>query len=718
MAEYEQIMRALRNAHAAGDTAAAQRLAQMAQAARGQTESAALPSDQIRAGVAQRAASMPPEQREQRREAMDAQAGAGIERARQEQFVSQNPLGARSAVALQGVPFVGEWVDEAAGVIGGDRARDRVRYAQGAMEATRPGETTALRIGGALATAPALARAVPAMVGTGPVLSQMARGAGFGAVGGAAEGFVSGAGSGNEGDRMGPAQDRAAIGGALGGAVGMALPAAAAGVQEALRRVRTSDAQTIAREFGISSDAASAVRRALQGEDFDAAQRLIERAGGRAMLADAGEASRTLLDSAVASGPRASAIGRRAVDSRAQTGGAEFTRVLDRFFGKPEGVRATQQGIRSGSQAARSSAYDRAYSSAIDYSSRAGRRLESLSGRVPSSAIQRANRLMQTEGVQSRQIMAQIADDGTVTFQRMPDVRQWDYITRALGDLAESGQTRGAMGGMTSESRAITGLQRDIRNTLRSHVPEYGRALREAADTIGQTRAVETGASLLRPGTTREAARAAVRGMSSAERAAARQGLRSHIDDMMARTTRALTDGDMDAREAIRGWRALSSRQAQENMAEILGPSRARSFAREIDRVATDFELRAAVQRNSATAIRSATQREVRDATRPGVLGTLLEGRPVEAGRRVVAALSGRTDAAQAAREAGIFEEIADALTRTRGADEARRIMRTVGQATGREPISQARAEHIARQLTSGLALGAYQSGNQALAIR
>ena len=34
MAEYDQIMQALRNAHAAGDTAAAQRLAQMAKAAR------------------------------------------------------------------------------------------------------------------------------------------------------------------------------------------------------------------------------------------------------------------------------------------------------------------------------------------------------------------------------------------------------------------------------------------------------------------------------------------------------------------------------------------------------------------------------------------------------------------------------------------------------------------------------------------------------------
>jgi hypothetical protein len=34
VADYDQIMRALRNAHAAGDTAAAQRLAQMAQAAK------------------------------------------------------------------------------------------------------------------------------------------------------------------------------------------------------------------------------------------------------------------------------------------------------------------------------------------------------------------------------------------------------------------------------------------------------------------------------------------------------------------------------------------------------------------------------------------------------------------------------------------------------------------------------------------------------------
>jgi hypothetical protein len=314
--------------------------------------------------------------------------------------------------------------------------------------------------------------------------------------------------------------------------------------------------------------------------------------------------------------------------------------------------------------------------------------------------------------------MARVADDGSVTFLRWPDVRQWDYITRAIGDLAESGEARGAMGGMTAESRALAGLQREIRDTLRSHVPAYGRALSEAADTIGQVRAVEVGQSLIAARTTREQARAAIRGMTAAERAAARQGLRSQIDDMMAQTRRALTDGDMDAREALTAWRALSTRQSQDNMAQLLGRDRAAALVREMDRIGTDFELRAAVATNSRTAVRQAVQGEVRAVSQPGVLGTLMEGRPMEASRRIVQALAGRTDAARAAREAGIFEEITEALTRTRGEREASQIMRVVGDSIGSEPISRARAEHIARLLTSGLAGGGYQTGQQLLGTR
>jgi hypothetical protein len=204
--------------------------------------------------------------------------------------------------------------------------------------------------------------------------------------------------------------------------------------------------------------------------------------------------------------------------------------------------------------------------------------------------------------------------------------------------------------------------------------------------------------------------------MSAAERAAARQGLRSGIDDMMAQTRQALTDPNMDAREALSALRAMSSRQARENIAVLLrDPNRANALAREIDRIATDFELRAAVAANSRTAVRQAVQGEVSDTVQPsGILAELAQGNGLV--QTVVRALTGRDEAAEAARRAGIYDEITEALTRTRGAQEAQRIMGTVSRAIGTEPIARARAEHIARLLTTGGGALAYQASTEASA--
>ncbi|MFP3442632.1 hypothetical protein R0K18_33350, partial [Pantoea sp. SIMBA_133] len=79
---------------------------------------------------------------------------------------------------------------------------------------------------------------------------------------------------------------------------------------------------------------------------------------------------------------------------------------------------------------ARHEAYEKAYSQPIDYASEAGRNLESLIARVEKAApgtISLANRLMAGEGVNSKQILASIGDDGSVTFRQMPDTRQIDY---------------------------------------------------------------------------------------------------------------------------------------------------------------------------------------------------------------------------------------------------------------------------------------------------
>jgi hypothetical protein len=322
------------------------------------------------------------------------------------------------------------------------------------------------------------------------------------------------------------------------------------------------------------------------------------------------------------------------------------------------------------------------------------------------------------EGMPTRQRFVSVADDGTVTVTRPADARQWEYIARALGDTAEAQRNAGAAGGMSNEGRIAQGLTREIRDTLRSAIPGYSDAVALGRDTIRRTQAVQSGYDLLRQMTTRERARELVGGLSRSEREAARQGVRSYIDDLMAQTQRALTDPNMDAREALRAWRQLSSRQAQDNLSALLGGPRARALMGEVDRIATDFELRAAVQMNSRTAIRQAVQGEAREITAPGALGVLMEGRPVDAGRRLVAAMTGRTEAARAAREAGIFAEISEALTRTRGADEAARIMRVVGRSIGSEPISRARAEYIARQLVGGLGGAAYQTGTQSLTSR
>lgn len=676
------------------------------------------PTDDVEARLRAALASGVSQDRAQRQAEIDAQAMQDVERAGRARLVQENPVGSAAAAAFQGVPFIGEYADEAFGVIAGDQARDRIRAAQRGMAETRPVATTLMQIGTGIATTgPFAAAALPRVAGGASAIGNVLRGAGAGALAGATEGAVSGYGAGVEGQRGESAAQRALVGGLVGGSIGGAAPAVTSGLRRLFGQFRQSDVQTIAREFGVSNDAARAIRAALQSEDFDAAERALRRAGGRAMLADAGDATRTMLDASMTASTGAARVGRQAIDARAQAGGREFVDVLDRFFGRPAGVRTTQAGIRSGSVSARAAAYDAAYSAPIDYSTRAGMRLESLGGRVPAAVVQRANRLMQLGGDQSQQIMAQIADNGTVTFQRMPDVRQWDYITRALNDMAESGEARGAMGGMTAESRALSGLAREIRDVLRSSVPEYGAALRQGADAIGQTRAVETGASLLLPSTTREQAREAVRGMTAAERTAARQGLRSYIDDLMARTTQALTDPNMDAREAISAWRRLSTRQAQENIASLMGEGRARGLAREIDRIATDFELRAAVAANSRTAVRQAVQGEITEATRAGVLSRIMSD-PLRAPQLITQALTGTSEAATAARQAGLYEEIVDALTRTRGAAEAERIMRRVGGAIGTEPISQARADYLARQITGALAGGAYQTGQRFLATQ
>lgn len=632
-----------------------------------------------------------------------------VQRDRDEDVIAANPVASRALKAVEGTPFIGSYADEAVGVVS-PQARDNMRETSDAMERQRPGQSAALGLAGTVAASvPMAMAAAPSLIANAgrTVGVRALQGLGVGAAAGGAEGALYGAGEGTDGNRGNKAMWGGALGVATGGALGLAAPYASAGLRSLLGRLKTSDVATIAKSLGISRPAATVVRDALEAGGIDDAMRALDQAGEGAMLADAGQPARQLLDAAAAAGGASGQIARRAVGERTREAASRMTGVLDRILGAPQGERELMDAVRNGTAPARRDAYERAYFAPIDYSGGRGRALEALLQRVPSSAIRRAQELMDLEGVESSQILARIGAGGRVSYERLPDVRQIDYITRALNDVAAQADGQGKLGGTTDLGRATSNLSKQLRSTLRNAVPEYGAALDTAADAITERNAVETGYSLLRSATRREEVARALGNASKAERQAAKQGLRAYLDDTLANVRRTVADPDTDSREGIQLLREFSSRASRDKLRLLLGRDQAEDLIAEIDQAATAFELRAAIAANSKTAIRQSIQGGIEHQSSQGLVRLLAAGEPIGATRRLVQALTGETAEAQELRRMGLYEEIARALTEVRGG-RARSALSMIKAAMDGRKLSEAQASFISTVLaSSSVALGA-----------
>ncbi len=136
-------------------------------------------------------------------------------------------------------------------------------------------------------------------------------------------------------------------------------------------------------------------------------------------LADvAGENSRRLLRTATnISGPgRDDAVSM--VRERMASQPDRVQSALSSALANPDDLYPTIERVAKEARLKNKPAYDAAYNSPIDYTDP---NLESLLQRVPPGAINEANRLMKVEGVQSKQILANVADDGAVTFKSLPE---------------------------------------------------------------------------------------------------------------------------------------------------------------------------------------------------------------------------------------------------------------------------------------------------------
>lgn len=631
--------------------------------------------------------------------------------------IAQHPIASRAAKFVQGVPFLGEYADEAIGSIS-PTARDAVRASQNAMDREHPIQSAALGIAGgtagaaamALAAAPAVAAAAPASLG-----GQMIAGATAGGVAGGVEGAVSGYGAGNDGNRLAAAGDRGLIGAGLGVVLGGAAPAAVKGIKNLAEWVKGYDVNVISRTLGINKDAAKAIKAAVASDDFPAAEAALRRAGADAVLADASPGAAQLLDTSVQTSGAAARIGRDAVEARAAKANTRLTGVMDAILGPPEGVKSAARDVSQRTAAIRSSAYNRAYSTAIDYASDQGRAIEAALARVDpatlKSAIGEANDAMRAAGVKNLQIMAEISDAGEVVFREMPNVQQLDEIKKALGTLARDNVDQ--FGRQTAKGARHGKLATTLRDAISDAVPAYRSAVKLGGDKIAEDQALDLGRKLLLTSTTRENVRGMMDGASNEARAAARTGLRSYIDDTLANVQRTITDPNTDAREAMKAIKDLSSRANREKVVEVLG-TRAKALFDTIDEVSAHFELRSAVARNSATASRIAGKEAVDEVTKPGPLGKLMMGEPFQAMQSVVRAITGNSDEAIGARKQALYADIAKALVTKKGPDAEAALKLITGAIQG-QPISSANALRIAKALTTGLSLGAYQTGSQSL---
>lgn len=560
--------------------------------------------------------------------------------------------------------------------------------------------------GGALAKAGVLptANLAPAASLGKKIGVGMLEGAGLGGLYGAAEG------EGLEGRAVGGAQ-----GAGIGLAAGAAFPLVAQGAASGYRAIQNSRAgQQVAKQTGVSPEVMRMLGNTLEADGTLSSRGLanMAAAGKEAMLADAGPNARAILDTAIQRGGPGAVAAREAIEARAGRSAKDIVASLDQNLGKPQGVTATQSAIRQGSSSARQAAYDAAYAKPINYAQPAGRALENIiKNRVPASAIKAANELMRTEGNSSKQILAHLADDGTVVFEKMPDVRQIDYLTRGLNEVAERANGKGALGGQTPIGRAYQSLSNIIRDTLRKHVPEYDHALNVAADSIRRSKAVEIGSKLFSPSTTRDVAAQSVKGMTPAERTSLAIGIRSNIDDAMARVSRTVMDGDTEAREAIKALKDFSIRANKEKLAIAIGPLRAGKIFSDLDRATRSFELRASVAENSKTFARQATERRIKEITQPGPVGKLMQGEPLNAGKRVAQVLSGKTPERIAAQEDSMYSQIAKLLTGSR--DHAYPLFQGLDKLKSLDMQHQANANSIARTLTQNQAAAVYPLASQ-----
>lgn len=639
----------------------------------------------------------------------------------QKSVIEQSGLGGAAMSALKGVPFVGEYFDEAVGMMTGDpRYAQAVRETQRAYEEQKPAQAFGMQAAmGTAATLPFMPlKAASQLTQTAPTLGRsMLTGAGVGIAAGVPEGAVSGFGAatGSAEERLPTAGTGAVIGGGLGGGLGAFAAPIEAGLRNLFLKLKDKPLKDLANTLGISKDAARVVLAAIEDNDFPTAQAALNRAGSSSMLAEVTPNTKNLLDTAITFGSGGTKA-QQALLARNLRGEQEMRGAFDRFLGQPEDLVDVQGNIRQGTAQQRRQLYEAAYNAPINYSTLAGRQLENWQKFIPPEALNFANKIRSMDpDARAPQILFRQNPDGTIAFEELPNVEQWDLITRGLNEMAY-GTPGGVMGGKSEIQSKAAAASREIRKLIMDQVPEYRAALGLARDTIEEVKAAEVGANLLSGSTTVKEVKDMLSGQSPAVQQSMRLGLRSGLDRILGDLKVSAANPNTEIKELSAALSTLRSRNNIAKVRALLGDADADEFYKILDEQATGIELAAAVATNSKTAQRLGVGRAVEEVAAPGILGQLLRGEIPNATKMIVQSLTGKTPEADAARRMGIYDDLATVLTKIQG-QRAKDALNLIEQAKNGRALNKIQAEIVARASTTPLAIGIFKATSSGQAV-
>lgn len=620
-----------------------------------------------------------------------------------EDIVKQNPMAAYGSSITRGIPFVGSYLDEAAGMISPE-AEARAKTMQQSMQRAAPVTDIALQTtSGILGTGAGMyalpARARTPLLRTGERLLQ-------GALAGGVEGAISGYG---EGETPEQRKQRAISGSMLGAATGTF----GGGVQGAIESVAMRNLQNIglpelAKELNISETAAGIVRSTIiAGGDLAAAQRRIRDLGEEFTLASAGPATAVLLDASAAQGGAALTELQRAMPGMRQQSRESMESTLDETLGtRGLGVRTIVEEAGARTKDAREAAYRKAYEKPISYATGAPGEevlgvLDRISPRIKNQALIRANEMMDADLniPKSRQINFILNDDGTVSIGELPNVMQLDYIKRALGNIAEDSKDP-ITGVLKDEGTAASLLYGQLNNAIENAVPGYRTAVNLGMDTIQERQAIRLGTQFFGKGTTVEDITKLLASANTGARAQIKESLarmvRTNIDETISRARATIANPDADLQEVKQAVSLLSSRDSQNKLKLILPKAEVDKIMQELERGIEVIGIEGTVARGSATASRQALQRQVEQVTQPGVIQSATRGEFLDAGKKVIQNLTGQTQNMAQEELDQVFADIARSLINTQGS-EARRIIGLIRKYQRTKNLSEAEAIEIAR---------------------